>query len=304
MKLKKHLAACLAAAASLLTLTGCFHRPSPQLANVITLSVDGITEVTISYDEEWVTFHESESSELTIKEFMTENRSRYYAKVSQRRSSIQISEGGKPLFQDGFSRYIEVYLPASYHENLTVTTTDGNIDISQAALSLRSLRVDSTAGTVRLSEAEAQSIHLSSASGTLDADHLTADTIRIDTTRGSFLCEELDGTVTYTTTSGNADIKSAVGSGSYTVSNSGKLNIVYTKVTGDLSFFNKNDSIHVTLPADLEFEFAATTKNGSVSTSFQECISVDGRTTCGTVGAHPTVTIKVETNNGRIEVTQ
>ena len=79
---------------------------------------------------------------------------------------------------------------------------------------------------------------------------------------------------------------------------------MYTEVTGDLSFYNKNDSIHVTLPADLEFEFEATAKNGSISTTFQENVSIEGRTTSGTVGEHPTVTVKVETNNGNIEVEQ
>lgn len=304
MKSKRKLAAYLAAAASLLTLTGCSHRQSSQLANEITFSLNGISEVTISYDEENVTFYESESNELTVKEYMTENKSSYHAKVDQRSDGIKISEGGKPLFKDGFSRYIEVYLPASYHENLTVTTTNGNIDISEVELSLSSLRIDSTAGTVRLNHAQAQNIHLSSTSGALDVNSLNADMIRIDITSGCFSCEELNGNVTYTTTSGDADIKSAIGSGSYKANNSGELNIVYTEVTGDLSFFNKNDSIHVTLPSDLEFEFSATTKNGSVSTSFQECISVDGRTTRGTVGTHPAVTVQVETNNGDIEVIQ
>ncbi len=80
--------------------------------------------------------------------------------------------------------------------------------------------------------------------------------------------------------------------------------MLFTEVTGDLSFFNKNDDINLTLPADLEFEFEATTKNGSVSTTFQECISVDGRTLRGTIGNNPMVTVKTETNNGNIEVTQ
>lgn len=304
MRIKKRLAACLTAAISLLALNGCSQRQSFQSANEITFSLNGISEVTISYDEENITFFQSDGDQLTIKEYMTENKSSYHAKVTQSRGSIKISEGGKPFFKEGFSRYIEVYFPASYHENLTVTTANGNINISEIELSLNSLRIDSTSGTVRLNNAQAQTIHLSSTSGILDADHLTADMIRVDTTRGDFSCESLNGNVTYTTTSGNAEIRSAIGSGSYKASNSGELNIVYTEVTGDLSFFNKNDSIRIALPADLEFEFTATTKNGSIFTSFQECISIDGRTTKGTVGEHPTVTVRVETNNGDIEVTQ
>lgn len=303
MNIKKHLAACLAAAWGLLSLTGCSHSQSPQLANEITFSLDGISEITISYDEETIAFHESESGELIIREYMTGHDRSYFARTEQRGGSIKISEGGKPLFQDGFSRYVEVYLPASYHNDLTVTTTNGEIDSSEFELFLNTLRIDSTAGTVSLSTVEAQNIHLSTASGSFNAGHLNADTIRIDTTSGNFFCEALDGSVTYTTTSGNADIQSAIGSGNYKASNSGELNVVYTKVTGDLSFYNKNDGIHITLPADLEFQFAAAAKNGSVSTSFQECLSVKDGITSGTVGGHPTVTVTAETKNGTIEVT-
>lgn len=304
MNLTKLLAAFLAAALGPLVLTGCSHSRPAQLANELTFSLDGISALTVSYDEEDVTFYESGSSDLTVREYMTENKSSYHAKVDQHDGSIRISEGGKPLFQGGFLRYIEVYLPASYREDLTVTTTDGDIDLAKLEAALHALRVDSTSGTVRLSAAEAQSIHLSTTSGSLDADRLDADTIRIDTTSGSFSCEELVGNISYTTTSGSADIRSAAGSGSYQASNSGALNVVYTEVTGDLSFYNKNDSICVTLPADLEFEFEAVTKNGSVSTSFPESLSASGRTTGGTVGGHPTVSVKAETNNGNIEVKQ
>ncbi len=233
MKIKKG-ASCLAAAVGVLTLTGCSHGQSAQLENEITFSLDNISEVTISYDEEKVTFYES-----------------------------------------------------------------GNLEMS-----LNALRFDSTAGTVQLNTVDAQSLYLSTTRGVLDVDNLNADTIRIATTSGNFSCEKLDGNVTYTTASGNTDIKSAIGSGNYKANNPSELNVVYTEVTGDLSFYNKNDSIHVTLPADLEFEFEDTAKNGSIYTTFQENVSIEGRTTSSTVGEYPTVTVKVETNNENIEVEQ
>jgi len=171
-------------------------------------------------------------------------------------------------------------------------------------LELSSLRVDSTSGVVKLDNALASDIHLSSTSGTLDLGNIQAGQIKLETTSGSVTCAELNGYVTYTSTSGDADIKSAIGSGSYTANNSGKLNVVYTEVDGDLSFFNKNDNILLTLPSDLEFIFEATTKNGSISIDFQQDVTINGRTTSGIVGDNPTVTIKVETNNGDIKVTK
>lgn len=304
MKMKRKIITSLLMAVCLFHLSGCSHSTNAQAANVLNFNLNNVTDITISYDEEAVTFFQSDNDELIIKEYMTENKSRYYADVKQDNGNIHVSEGGKPFFNSSFTRYAEVYLPQEYQANLTVTTTDGNIDMSNIALTLNSLRIDSTSGTVQLDNANATVLHLSSTSGKLDLGNITGEQIKLDTTSGKMICEKLNGAVTYTSTSGDIDVKSAIGSGSYRANNSGKLNVSYTDVTGDLSFFNKNDNIELTLPQDLEFEFEATTKNGSVSTSFQDSIRIDGRTARGTVGSSPTVTVKTETNNGNIVVTQ
>lgn len=302
MKVRKFFICCMAAVSFPLALIGCSDSQNPQMANELHFSLDEISDITISYDEETITFFEADNDELIIKEYMTKNKRSYYAEVKQSNSSIHISEGSKPLFKDGFLRYIEVYLPDSYQEALTITTTDGDIDLDNLDLQLSILRIDSTAGTIQINKAAASNIHLSSTSGTLRLGTIAADTIRLETTSGNVICDKLIGSITYTSTKGNAEINSAIGSGSYIANNSGKLNVVYTEVTGDLSLFNKNDNIRLTLPADLAFEFEATTKNGSVSTTFEEYITIDGRTTHGIVGSSPAVTIKLETNNGDIEV--
>lgn len=291
-------------AAVLSAAAGCSHSQASDLANEITCSLEGISQITISYDEETITFYQTEKDELLIKEYMTKNKSSYHAKVKQSGDSIKISEGGKPFFKGNFSRCVEVYLPAEYQEALTVTTTNGTIDITEPELVLNTLYIESTSGTLLLNAAKARDIHLATTGGRLDAGSLDADTIRIDTTSGDFSCEKLTGNVTYTTTSGNADIESALGQGKYTANNSGELHVVYTEVTGDLSFFNKNDNIVVSLPADLSFIFDAKTKNGTISTSFPQYISGDGQTADGTVGEHPTVTVRAETKNGNIEILQ
>lgn len=304
MELKKNFMYVMVMTLCLIGLSGRGGEISPQMANELQFSVGDISDLTISYDEEKVTFFESESDELIIREYMTANKKSYYAKVDQRDSSIKISEGRKPFFKSGFTRYIEVYLPASYEGSLTVTTTNGDIDMPEMELGLSTLRIDSTSGKVNLKGAEAKIIHLSSTKGTLKIGSLKADQIRLETTSGNMVCEKLEGDVTYTSTSGNARIESAVGGGSYRANNSGKLNVTYLDVTDDLYLFNKNGDVHLTLPEDLSFEFQATTKNGSVSTNFQDSITVDGRTTKGIVGSLPAVTVEVETKNGNIEVIQ
>ena len=78
--------------------------------------------VTISYDEESVTFAESGGGELVVREYMGENRSAYQAKIERSGNQLYISEGGRPIFAGSFHRYIEVSLPDGYANSLTVTT--------------------------------------------------------------------------------------------------------------------------------------------------------------------------------------
>lgn len=286
----------------LFLLSACKKQQTAKLVNELTFSLDSIDDLTISYDDENVCFFKSENDHLIVREYMSKNKKNYHAKVSETRNSIQISEGGKPFFKDGFIRYVEVYLPKSYSKNLKVTTTDGNIDMSDMELDMDSLRVDCTSGVFQLKSAAAENIYFSSTSGEMQLGNISGNRIRIDTTQGNVSCERAEGNITYTSTSGNAEFRSVSGSGTYKANNSGKLSVTYEEVTGDLSFFNKNDDLEIELPAELSFEFEATTKNGSINTNFQGNISVNGDSTSGTVGSNPTVTVKVETKNGNIEV--
>lgn len=286
----------------MLLLSACKKEASTELVNELNFSLEGISDLTISYDDENVSFFMSEKDELVVKEYMSKDKDSYHAKVSQDKNHIQISEGEKPVSKRGFVRYIEVYLPVSYSSGLEVTTTDGNIDMSDMELDMDSVRVDTTSGTFQLKRAAAKEIYFSSTSGELKLGEVTASRIKIETTQGNVTCEKADGEVTYISTSGNADFRSASGCGVYKAENSGELSVVYEEVTGDLYFFNKNDDIKVRVPADLSFTFNAGTKNGNIDTDFQSDISVNGDLASGTIGSNPTVTIEVETKNGSIDV--
>ena len=235
---------------------------------------------------------------------MSNDKEKYYARVSQKKGSIQIREGKKPFFKGSFIRFVEVYLPPSYSSNIKVTTTDGNIDMSGVELKTETIRVDTTSGTLKMDKAAAEELFLSSTSGTLALGEISGGQIRIETTQGNVICEKIDGRVDYTSTSGDAEFRSASGSGTYTASNSGTLSVVYAGVTGDLTFYNKNDDVDLCLPEDLDFEFEAVTKNGRIETSFQEALLINGSAACGTVGSNPSVRIKAETKNGDIRVSR
>lgn len=302
MKHTKRMFALLLYVFVLYCMSACGKQQTAKLANEMVFPLEGIKSVAISYDDETVTFFEGESDSLIIREYMSENKKAYRARVNQGMGSIQVSEGEKPFFQKGFIRYVEVYLPQSYSGNLEVTATDGCIDMSEVEVSLKSFRVDCTSGIFELKKASAEEIYFSSTRGKLELGDIEGEQIRIETTQGEVSCERGKGNITYTSTSGNAEFRSVSGAGVYRAENSGKLAVVYEEVTGDLSFYNKNDEVEIELPAKLSFAFEAVTKNGSIQTNFQEELSVNSNQVSGTVGNAPEVTVKVETKNGNIRV--
>ncbi|MDR2977726.1 MAG: hypothetical protein LBV19_10640 [Streptococcaceae bacterium] len=64
MKLTKLIILGAALIFGLFSLTGCSSSPSPQMMNKLQFALDGISTLTISYDEENITFYESENEFL------------------------------------------------------------------------------------------------------------------------------------------------------------------------------------------------------------------------------------------------
>lgn len=283
-------------------LSSCGNSQTAKLVNEQHFSLDGIETVTISFDDETVSFYESDDENLTIKEYMSNDKKDYYAKVNQNGDGIQIREGEKPLSKKSFVRYVEVYMPVSYARHLEVTTTDGDIDMSGLELHLASLRIDCTSGTLRLNKAAAENLYLTSTSGNLELGEISGDEIKIETTQGNVSCGKMNGNVTYHTTSGNAEFLAVKGAGTYRAENSGRLSVSYDDVTGDLYLYNKNDDIELRVPSTLSFELEAVTKNGKINTDFQDDISADGSTVSTSVGSDPNAVIKLESKNGNIEL--
>lgn len=285
-------------------LAGCSDNSSCSMVNQMEFDLDSVTEITIAYDDETITFYESDNNELWIEEYMTADKKSYYAEVSEKKDSIHISEGGKPFFSGDFERYVKVYLPSEYKSSLHVSTTNGEIDFSDIFIQVDSLRAESTSGEVIINKADTTDISLVTTSGKIDCESVESDKIKINSTSGNVQIQSLDGEVSYTSTHGSLSVESAKGSGSYKVENSGKLQVNYDELSGDLYMFNKNDSINLTLPQNLSFEFKATTKNGSVDIPFDVEVSTKERTTKGTIGSDPSLKIELETRNGNIKVKQ
>lgn len=303
MSKSKHTAIVVAAlVCSMSLLSGCGGSNTPKLANELTFELSGVEDITLSYDAENMSFYASDSDKLVVREYMTKDKNSYHAKVMEKNDAIHISEGGRPLNRSGFERYVEVYIPASYAAALTITSTSGVVELSSVDLRVQNLKVDNTSGSVLYEKITARDVILSTTSGRIEGGSIRADSITIKTTSGDVTCGRLDGQVTYTSTNGNIKIASAVGAGVYEASNSGMLDVDYVQVNGDLTFSNKNDDINLTLPPELEFDFAAESKNGTIDTNFTNDLTLNDRGMSGTIGRSPKASIRMTTHDGDIHV--
>lgn len=276
-------------------------KPSMVVANESKFSPDGVTHLDVSYDSGDVSFFESDSADIVVKEYMTENKSRYYAKVDQHNGSIKISSGERPKSDRNFIRRIEVYLPASYNQNLTVTTTSGDIELSNA-LTLSALRIGSSSGDIELvKEVSASDIDLSTTSGDLDLGNIKATQIKLESTSGDITCSRLEGHVKCASASGDTEIESASGSGSYQTT-SGELDVAYAEADGDLTLTSRSGDVSLTLPANLEFNFEGTTGNGTISTPFRKVDTDNAHIVKDVIGDNPSISVQVETQSGDIDV--
>lgn len=103
-----------------ISLNGCANTP----ANVQAIDIDDVDGINISYSSDNVTFYESETQQLVIKEYMNKNNAKYSADISISGNYVIIESGDRPL---GFQSYVEVYLPNTYNGNLSVNTENGAI---------------------------------------------------------------------------------------------------------------------------------------------------------------------------------
>lgn len=289
---------------SLFFLSGCGGNNTSLTENEMQFSLTNISKIKISYDEEKITFKQGTGSQMIVKEYMSEDKKSYRARVKEKGRAIEITEGRKPFFEGDFVRYIEVYLPQSYDQDLMVTTTNGDIDLRDIDQKLESLCIDSTEGTVKLGNIEAAQLKLTSTRGTLDFDCLQASRINLETTEGTVHGGEIVGNVQYATAHGDFDVKTVRGSGNFTVNNDGALQVNFAEITGDVWLYNKNDKASLSIPKDLSFYFEAATKNGRISSSFDKELKAGKGRLTGTVGGKAAVSIRVETRNGDIDVVQ
>lgn len=281
-----------------LVLGGCSGTQGPIQTKDFPLA--DVKSVEVDYDGESVVIKRSDSDKITIVEYMDKSKKSYLAKMNLASGVLTITEGARPI-GNGVHSYIEIYLPESYQNSLSLHTTDGRIS-SDLVLTISSFHADTTNGTIEISNLSADQMRITSTGGDVSLKNLITHTCTIDTTNADTHMDYITGIVTYESKGGNLTATDFSGSGNFRATGDGDMDIAFTQVSGDLTAYAKNGKLVLTLPQNLNFTFSATTKDGNINTPFSELLSFSGKTAGGTIGDHADIKIGLETKNGDIEV--
>jgi hypothetical protein len=119
--------------------------------NTQEISLDSITEIAISFNEENVSVLQGTTGKLIIKEYRNSDNKKFFAKIADSSNKLSIKRGfwlSWRLFRIVHSR-IEIYIPATYENAVGIRTTNGNIAYTLAE-NTEDISLTTTSGSITL----------------------------------------------------------------------------------------------------------------------------------------------------------
>lgn len=257
---------------------------SPAFANVTlvntkAIELGAINDIKIDYNSDNITFFKGTDGKIVVKEYMSKNNKRYYAKVTQHGHSLLIHSGERPAAT--FISYVEVYLPQIYAGSFSVKSKSGSLE-SQVRYKFTDFVAESLSGSVVLKD--------------LEAKHVS-----VKTESGNITCAAVAGKITAASSSGNVIFTKIKGRGSFS-SDSGNIELDFGKITGNITASSENGTIDFAAAHGASFKLSASTENGNIDNRLSGKIHPTENSLTGSVGDHPEYSVKLSTSSGNISV--
>lgn len=314
-----------------------------ELVNTQEIGLDRVNDIEVLYRSEKVALFKGTENMLIVKEYMNKNNSNYYARITNAGNKLIIERGRRPfgLFNIVHAR-IEVYLPISYANALSIKTTSGTIEaLDEYACS--QIHIESSSGSISLNTVTAETANFKSSSGSVHCENVNGNTnihttsgrisfgnitgsVSVESSSGSIHGKKINGNINISTSSGDIDFDHIIGNVS-TESSSGaiKLNLVNGGINaknssgsircavnenvGNISLITTSGSVGLNLPKNLNFSFSSRTSSGSLSTPFRDKLFspiIDKNLVEGIIGGDTipenSPQINIKTSSGSINV--
>jgi DUF4097 and DUF4098 domain-containing protein YvlB len=323
-----------------LALAAAYARDEPRLVHTETLDMGGIGELILSYGQDEVILRESESGDLVIKEYMSRDNPRYYARISRSQGTAQLKRGKRPWLRWNWEARAEIYLPQSFRGNLRIANSSGNLSGDAELLGYQTVDISVGSGTVFLNRISGETVSVHVSSGELDIKHIAGNSfvsvssgrLRIDgisgeehrvkvssgrlrigalegqgvvgISSGNIAIDRVQGRIDADISSGTLDLADFSGEGAFEIS-SGNLRMDINELRGDLRFKVSSGNIDVVIPAALSFNLDAVTSSGNVwvKEAGEQVLKVSGNSTVlRPLGPSPERTVFVRTSSGNLTI--
>jgi DUF4097 and DUF4098 domain-containing protein YvlB len=313
----------------------------PPLANTETVEMGNIENLSISYGGDAVILRESETPDLVIKEYMSRDSRRYYARITRSGDTVRINRGRRPWFNWGlWKARIEIYLPRSFRGNLRLANSSGSVSGDADLLGYKTVDINISSGDALLNKISGESVSVHVSSGKLDVsaiagssfisvssgrlqigsiagqeNHVKVSSGRlrigavegrsiIDISSGNMAVDRIHGKTDVNISSGGLELGDFSGEGAFEAS-SGNLTLELRELEGDLRFRLSSGDVTVTIPSAISFNLDAVTKSGTVrvNENGDELLKVSGNSTVlRPLGPSPERTIFARTSSGNLVI--
>ncbi|MDR2485842.1 MAG: DUF4097 domain-containing protein [Treponema sp.] len=239
-----------------------------NLVNEQKIGLEHINTIAIVYGPEEIGLFKGNTDSLLIKEYMSRDNSNYYADILHSGNELTIKRGRRPagLFNTFHAR-VEVYIPISNTNNITIKTTSGSIEAVDEHI-FSTINIESSSGSISVNSIAAGRVSLKASSGGIRCETIKGNTV-IKTASGNINAGSINGDVSAGTSSGRMELNMIAGTITAETS-SGSIHCSIAENAGDVSFTTSSGNVNLNLPGNYSFNFSSKTSSGMVSTPFSE----------------------------------
>jgi len=217
-----------------------FARGTLDLVNTQTLDMNLVEALTISYSSDNIILLESGDNNLILKEFMTRNRSEYFATINNSQGVLSISNGKRPRL---ISTRVEIYIPKIFTGNLIVNLRSGNLTADYSM--------------------NHKTVNLSVSSGNLEINSISSEYVMVEVSSGNININSFQGKIDTVNRSGNVVVNSFVGEGTFDI-RSGNIDLTVNDIVGDIALFTNSGNIDFIIRRNVSFVLDAEVGSGNV----------------------------------------
>ena len=252
-----------------------------ELVNTQEIDLDNIADVKISYSSEKVSLFMGNTDKLIIKEYMSDNNNKFYARITRSGNMVNIENGQRPLrlFFNVFHKRLEVYLPLSYRNTINIKTSSGKIE-SSVELFCSNIIIENSSGGITINAITANTIGINTSSGSIDIGTINGEAsvnsssgsirsqiingnVNINSSSGSIILNKINGNISAEASSGRIELNLVTGSVNVKTT-SGGISCTVAENARDILLSSSSGSVTLNIPRNSLFNFTSRTSSGSL----------------------------------------